>query len=134
MYCSNCGNAVTENAAVCVRCGFRVNTGNRFCANCGRPATPGASICTNCGSILAVFLARNAKSRIAAGIFGLLFGSLGVHNFYLGYTGKAVAQLLITLLTCGAGSIISTIWGFIEGVLILAGSINEDGDGIPLKD
>ena len=84
--------------------------------------------------MLSDFRALHAKSRIAAGVFGLLFGSLGIHNFYLGYTGKAVAQLLITLLTCGAGSVISSIWGFIEGILILTGSVNEDGNGVPLKD
>lgn len=37
------------------------------------------------------------KSKIVAGLLGLFLGTLGVHNFYLGYTGKAVAQLLLTL-------------------------------------
>ena len=75
-----------------------------------------------------------AKSKIAAGLLGIFLGGFGVHNFYLGYTGKAVAQLLITLLTCGFGAFISSIWGLIEGILILTGSINVDGAGIPLKD
>ena len=42
----------------------------------------------------------NAKSKIAAGILGIILGCFGVHNFYLGFTGKAIAQLLITLLSC----------------------------------
>lgn len=58
----------------------------------------------------------------------------GVHNFYLGYTGKAVAQLLITLLTCGFGSVISGIWGLIEGIMILTGSIKVDGKNVPLAE
>ena len=74
-----------------------------------------------------------AKSKIAAGLLGIFLGGFGVHNFYLGYTGKAVAQLLITLLTCGFGAFISSIWGLIEGILILTGSINVDGAGIPLN-
>ena len=74
------------------------------------------------------------KSKIAAGLLGIFLGSFGVHNFYLGYTGKAIAQLLITLLTCGFGAFISSIWGFIEGILILTGSINVDGNGNPLVD
>lgn len=37
------------------------------------------------------------KSKMAAGLLGIFLGGLGVHNFYLGYTGKAVAQLLISL-------------------------------------
>ena len=75
-----------------------------------------------------------AKSKVAAGVLGILLGALGIHNFYLGYTGKAVAQLLITVLTCGWGSIFSGIWGLIEGILILTGSIAVDGNGVPLRD
>lgn len=76
----------------------------------------------------------NAKSKMAAGLLGIFLGSLGVHNFYLGYTGKAIAQLLISLLSCGTLSWASAIWGLIEGILILTGSINTDGNGNPLVD
>lgn len=76
----------------------------------------------------------NAKSKLAAGLLGIFLGSLGVHNFYLGYTGKAVAQLLISLLSCGMLSFASAVWGLIEGIMILTGSINTDGDGNPLGD
>ena len=77
----------------------------------------------------------NAKSKMAAGLLGIFLGWLGVHNFYLGYTGKAVAQLLITILSCGALSPVSAIWGLIEGILILTGStITTDGSGRPLSD
>ena len=37
------------------------------------------------------------QSKLAAGLLGIFLGGLGVHNFYLGNTGKAVAQLLLTL-------------------------------------
>ena len=74
------------------------------------------------------------KSKIAAGLLGIFLGAFGVHNFYLGKTGKALAQLLITLLSCGALSFVSGTWGLIEGILVLTGSINTDGRGIPLKE
>lgn len=76
----------------------------------------------------------NAKSKIAAGLLGIFLGALGVHNFYLGFTGKAVAQLLISILSCGTLSWASAIWGLIEGILLLTGSMNVDADGNPLKD
>ena len=38
------------------------------------------------------------KSRTAYILLGLFLGCLGIHNFYAGYTGKGIAQLLITLL------------------------------------
>ena len=76
----------------------------------------------------------NAKSKIAAGLLGIFLGAFGVHNFYLGYTGKAIAQLLITLLSCGVLSFASGVWGLIEGILILTGSITVDGNGNELRD
>ena len=79
----------------------------------------------------------DAKSKIAAGLLGIFLGSLGVHNFYLGYTGKAVAQLLLTLIgwvACGIGPCVAWVWGLIEGIMILTGSINTDAEGKALKD
>lgn len=75
------------------------------------------------------------KSKIVAGLLGLFLGGLGVHNFYLGYTGKAVAQLLLTLIgwIILIGPIISGIWALIESVLILCSSYgsnwHRDGRG-----
>ena len=74
------------------------------------------------------------KSRIGAGLLGILLGGFGAHNFYLGYTGKAVAQLLITCLSFGLLYFISSTWGLIEGILILVGTINKDEDGNVLGD
>lgn len=74
------------------------------------------------------------KSKLVAGLLGIFLGSVGVHNFYLGYTGKAVAQLLIAVLTCGFGVTITSIWGLIEGIMILTGSISTDAQGLPLGD
>ena len=76
----------------------------------------------------------NAKSKIAAGLLGIFLGALGVHNFYLGYTGKAVGQLLLSLLSCGILSWISAIWGLIEGIMFLTGSIVVDAYGNKLID
>jgi TM2 domain-containing membrane protein YozV len=72
------------------------------------------------------------RSKIVAGILGILLGFLGVHRFYLGYRGTGLAQLLITF-TC-VGMLITIPWGLIEGILILVGTINKDASGQPLKD
>ena len=112
----------------------------KFCSNCGNELKENADICLVCGKIVNKDLEStkrtnpNAKSKIVAGILGILLGSLGVHNFYLGYTGKAVAQLLITLLSCFTLSFISGIWGLIEGIMILCGNIDRDANGRKLVD
>lgn len=111
-FCHNCGKEVNENQEVCLACGCSV-----------RPKSTSPSNNHTTG-----------KSKIAAGLLGIFLGIFGVHNFYLGYTGKGTAQLLITILTCGIGSIITSVWGVIEGILILTGSINTDGYGNPLVD
>ena len=38
------------------------------------------------------------KSRIAAGLFGMLMGTFGVHNFYLGNTQRGLIQILVATL------------------------------------
>lgn len=105
----------------------------KFCYNCGKELKEEQDICLNCGvkvnNSKPVNTDPNAKSKIAAGLFGIFLGAFGVHNFYLGYTGKAVAQLLITLLSCFILSPISGIWGLIEGILILAGNTTKDANG-----
>ncbi len=71
------------------------------------------------------------KSKLVAGLLGIFIGYLGIHRFYLGYVGIGVAQIIVTICTCGIGS----IWGFIEGILILVGSaITTDAEGRPLKE
>jgi TM2 domain-containing membrane protein YozV len=70
------------------------------------------------------------KSKMAAGLLGIFLGAWGIHNFYLGNTKKGVIQIVVTLVTCGAGG----LWGLIEGIMILCGSIKTDANGVPLKD
>jgi TM2 domain-containing membrane protein YozV len=53
--------------------------------------------------------------KVAAGVCGILLGSLGVHKFILGYTLEGVLQILISFVTCGIGGLI----GLIEGIIYL---------------
>ena len=69
------------------------------------------------------------KDKVVAGILGILLGGLGIHRFYLGYVGIGFAQIVVTLVTLGFG----TIWGFIEGILILVQDDWVDARGRPLK-
>lgn len=78
------------------------------------------------------------KSKIVAGILGILLGGLGIHNFYLGFTKKAIAQLLITVLSLGFLSFVSVVWGLVEGILIIVSKPGEqwhrDAQGVELSD
>ncbi len=74
------------------------------------------------------------KSKLVAGLLGIFVGAFGIHNFYLGNKKTAIIQLLITVLSCFTLAVVSEIWGLIEGIQILTGSISTDANGVPLKD
>ena len=60
------------------------------------------------------------KQRIVYVLLALFLGCLGIHNFYAGYTGKGVAQLLITIFTWWL--IIPVfgvaIWAIVEAIVV----------------
>jgi TM2 domain-containing membrane protein YozV len=69
---------------------------------------------------------RAGKSRGLFIILGVLLGLFGIHNFYAGYYGKGVLQLLITI-TWGMiyiGIIITGTW-----VLIDLYTVRRDANG-----
>ncbi len=68
------------------------------------------------------------KSKLVAGLLGMLLGWAGAHNFYLGFHKRAIIQIIVTVLTLGVGA----FWGFTEGVLILLGRIEKDAKNRPL--
>lgn len=64
------------------------------------------------------------KSRVVYIIFGLLWGVLGFHNFYAGYIGRGILQLILTC--TGIGLIITIIWVLIEII-----AVRTDARGLP---
>jgi TM2 domain-containing membrane protein YozV len=54
---------------------------------------------------------RNRTTYIVLGVF---LGMFGAHNFYAGYTGRAVGQLCLSVLTVFYLAIVSWIWAIVE--------------------
>jgi len=67
------------------------------------------------------------KQKLVAGLLQILV-PLGIGRFYIGDTNKGVAQLLVTIFTCGIGA----LWPFIDGIIMLVGEPN-DAAGRPLR-
>ncbi|MFI3284413.1 MAG: TM2 domain-containing protein [Erysipelotrichaceae bacterium] len=109
MYCKNCGAEINDIAYVCVLCGVKV-----------KDETTSLNL---------------AKNKLIAAILALVFGTLGIHQFYLGYTGKGIAMILLTTLgSCFIiGPFISFAWSIIDAITILTGSY-PDAQGNPLQD
>jgi len=72
---------------------------------------------------------KAVKYKYVAVGLALFLGFTGMHRFYLGYYKLGLAQLVFTAVTVGYGA----LWGFIEVILLLAGHINKDAKGRPLK-
>lgn len=142
MYCKNCGQEIDNLAEICVHCGVKVGNGTKYCKNCGFELPAGAEFCTNCGVSnnaapnQAPEASAKSKSKIAAGLLAIFLGAYGVHNFYLGFTKRAVIQLLVSILTCGIGAAVISIWALIEGIFYLVGKegYTTDANGVPLAD
>ena len=61
------------------------------------------------------------NKKVLAGVLAILFGGLGIHKFVLGYTTEGIIQIVISIVTCGIGSIL----GLIEGIIYLTKSDDE---------
>ena len=113
------------------------------CPQCGAKLTIDAKFCPSCGYNLdpevVILQPSTNKSRLVAGLLAIFLGSLGIHNFYLGYTNKALVQLCVTIIggpfTCGLAPVAMGIWGLVEGVMILSNSpgYDRDAQGNPLR-
>lgn len=63
----------------------------------------------------------NDKNQVVAALLCWFIGTMGIHRFYLGYTGAGIAQLL-TLGGCG-------IWAFVDFIRICVGDLKpKDGE------
>lgn len=99
-----------------------------FCKNCGAPIAEKAAICVKCGvpnAALSQF-DKSEKSRVAYILLGLFLGLIGIHNFYAGRFGAAIAQLLITLIIGWFIFPLFIIWLW---VIIEVCAVTKDGNG-----
>lgn len=125
MYCRNCGKEINENTEICPKCGVKSLAEKNFCQNCGVETKANQGICVKCGVKLQNIsnILTKSKSKIAAGILGILLGGFGIHKFYLGYTVSGIIMLLVSIIggfiTLGVASGVIWIIGLVEGIIYL---------------
>jgi TM2 domain-containing membrane protein YozV len=76
------------------------------------------------------------KRKYVAVILGFTLGSFGIHNFYLGNSSKALAQLLLSTVGClffFLGPIAAAIWALVETVQLLTETIDRDANGFKIQ-
>lgn len=67
------------------------------------------------------------KSKLVAGLLEIFVS--GVGRMYMGQVGLGVAQLLVSIFTCGIGH----LWSLIDGIMILVNDSPKDAQGRVLK-
>jgi hypothetical protein len=104
MFCQNCGKEISDQAAACPGCGHPVHAAGA--AGMGPGSSSGKRV--------------SPHSRLAALLFCLFLGVIGVHRFYVGKVGTGVA-MIFTLGGLG-------IWVLVDFIMIVVGSFT-DADG-----
>lgn len=122
MFCKNCGEAMNDNQAICIKCGVKTGDGNKFCWNCGNTVAENAEVCLSCGVALKKANDNLAgKDKILIILLLVFLGGLGIHNFIMGETKKGVAKIILSLpgsLLCGIGPIVCFVLLIVELVKI----------------
>jgi hypothetical protein len=71
-YCTNCGSVISARTEICPKCGVR----QLPVPNVLGRSTPGG------------------RNRIAAAVFAILLGGLGIHKFYLGRIWQGILYVV----------------------------------------
>lgn len=111
MFCRNCGEAMNDNQAICLKCGVKTGEGNAYCANCGNAVSADAAVCLNCGVAIKKAGAEGdlaGKDKITMALVCFFLGGLGIHNFMMGESKKGVVKIVLSL-CCGIGGILALI-------------------------
>lgn len=79
--CPECSTSVSDKAIACPKCGCPI--AKPVTLSSGSPPTAPAGVVTV------------SKSRGVYIILGLLFGVLGIHDFYAGYNGRGAVKFVL---------------------------------------
>jgi TM2 domain-containing membrane protein YozV len=90
-HCFACASILDARAELCPRCGVR------------QPPPPSVALERTDG-----------RTKVAAGLFGILLGGLGIHKFYLGQTGLGIVYLVF------CWTFIPSLIGLVEGIVYLS--------------
>ena len=81
----------------------------------------------------------NAKDRVIYVLLAIFLGEFGIHNFFAGFSNRAITQLILclvgipiaALMTCGVGLLLYVplkIWAIVE-----ACTVTKDANGVNFK-
>lgn len=131
--CPECNANVSDRADNCPQCGYPIRSIIRATSQTAeKPLHPDyirAEKEPIARAATTPRVVKQAKSRGVYVILGLFFGCLGIHNFYAGYFGRGLSQLLIVLVL---GWFVIGLVVVVPWVLIELFVVTHDAAGDPL--
>jgi len=131
VFCTNCGNPVSEHAVACMSCGAKPTGHRKFCRQCAAALNSEQVVCIRCGTgVSTAGASRSAgvrtnsgtsweKNKLVAGLLGIFLGGCGAQKYYMGSWGWGLVFTGALLLTMGFSGLVTGIIGLIEGIMFL---------------
>ena len=126
MLCPYCKEEIADGAIKCKHCSSMLTAQQKefaysnmpkddeqYCVSCAAVIKKAAQLCPKCGVANKNAAIQGEKNKLAAALFGIFLGGIGIHKFYLGQVGMGIVYLVF-FWTC-----IPAIIGFIEGIIYL---------------
>ena len=112
--CPKCGAPVKAGATTCEYCGASVQAAPTTTATVNQQGQPTVIVVNQQPQQNpAINPAWPIKNKIVAALLAILLGSLGIHEFYLGRTGKGILMLVFFW------TYIPGIIGLVQGIIML---------------
>ena len=126
MYCTSCGEAISNHAEVCPKCGVRQLKLKNYCQSCGAATQEYQDVCLSCGTrlqggtISANGPVDTSVNPILMGLVSFLIVGLG--QIIMGQVGKGIAifvgSIVLGFFTFGISAFITTPLAVVDAVLI----------------
>lgn len=123
MYCTNCGESISQKAEICPKCGIRPFHNKEYCYNCGVKVKEKQEICVQCGVSLnrnESIAVKDAKDPVLMAVISFFFPGLG--QILMGQVKKGAVILLgsifFSFLTHGFSFILVSILAVVDAYLI----------------
>ena len=130
--CPMCGEKINAVAKKCRYCGEILDPALRMIMDMEKKSAPKVNVVVGQGvnADNSTPCVSCPKERITYILLGIFLGGLGIHNFYAGYSGRGISQLLISLLIGWLVLPLVAVWIW---VIIEVCTVDKDADGNPFK-